>query len=149
MAPERGSGRVARERGPALLLDKLECGQVLLGTSPVVEISLSLALEDAMRLTFDVDDESLTLAAALTGIEDRAVVIQHALELLVRIASGRQLNTLAGTDGNAVAAPRRRGYCPRCEPDGIRRRCALESIGLLWEQEDIDVCCNNRSDSPG
>ena len=109
MAPERGSGRVARGRGSALLLDKLELGQVLLGTSPVVEISLTLALEDAMRLTNDVDDESLTLDAALTGIEDRTVVIQRALELLVRIESGRQLSTLAGTDGDAVAAPRRRG----------------------------------------
>lgn len=23
------------------------------------------------------------------------------------------------------------------------------SIGLLWEREDIDVCCNNCSESPG
>ena len=62
-----------------------------------------------MRMTIDVDDEPLTLAAALTGIEDRAAVIQHALELLVRIESGRQLSALAGTDGDVVAAPRRRG----------------------------------------
>ena len=97
-------------RGTELLLEVMNArGQVLLGTSPVVEISLTLALEDAMRLIIDVDDESLTRAAALTGIEDRAVVIQHALELLVRIESGRQLSTLADTDEDVAAAPRRRG----------------------------------------
>lgn len=62
-----------------------------------------------MRMTIDVDDESLTCAAALTGIEDRAAVIQHALELLVRIESGRQLSALGGSDRDAGAAPRRRG----------------------------------------
>ena len=62
-----------------MLLDKLERGQVLLGTSPVVEISLTLALEDAMRMTIDVDDDLLARAIAFTEIEDRAAVIQHAL----------------------------------------------------------------------
>jgi Arc/MetJ family transcription regulator len=60
-----------------------------------------------MRLVIDVDDESLTRAAALTGIEDQAAVIQHALELLVRIESGRQLCALGGSDRDAVPAPRR------------------------------------------
>lgn len=96
-----------RGRGPALLLDKRERGQVLIGTSPVVEISLTLAPEDAMRMTIDVDDESLTRAAALTGIEDRSAVIRHALELLIRIESGRQLSALGASDRDAVAAPRR------------------------------------------
>lgn len=62
-----------------------------------------------MRLTIDVDDETLARAIALTGFEDRAKLIQNALELLVRIESGRQLGTLAGSDRDAVAAPRRRG----------------------------------------
>lgn len=61
-----------------------------------------------MRLTIDVDDESLTRAAALTEIEDRAAVIQHALEFLLRIESRRQLCALGGSDRDAVAAPRRR-----------------------------------------
>lgn len=60
-----------------------------------------------MRLTIDVDDESLT-RAALTGLEDRAAVIQHALEFLLRIESRRQLCALGGSDRDAVAAPRRR-----------------------------------------
>lgn len=74
----------------------------------IVEIGPILVLEGSMRLTIDVDDESLTRAATLTGIEDRAAVIQHALELLARIESGRQLCALGGSDRDAVAAPRRR-----------------------------------------
>lgn len=67
-----------------------------------------LVLEDSMRLVIDVDDESLTRAAALTGMDDHAALIRRAIELLVRIESGRQLGTLAGSDRDAVAAPRRR-----------------------------------------
>lgn len=59
-----------------------------------------------MRLTIDVDDESRTRAAALTGFEDSAAVIQHGLELLVRIESGRQLAALGGSDPAAEASPR-------------------------------------------
>lgn len=73
----------------------------------IVSISPILVLESSMRLTIDVDDETLARAAALTGIEDQAAVIQHALELLVRIESGRQLCALGGSDRDAVPAPRR------------------------------------------
>ena len=62
-----------------------------------------------MQLTIDVDDESLTRAAALTGMDDHAALIRRALELLVRIESGRQLSALGGIDRDAGAAPRRRG----------------------------------------
>lgn len=62
-----------------------------------------------MRLIIDVDDELLTRAAALTGIDDHAALIQRTLELLVRIERGRQLSALGGSDREAVAAPRRRG----------------------------------------
>lgn len=61
-----------------------------------------------MRLTIDVDDESLMRAAALTGMDDHAALIRRALELLVRIESGRQLCALGGSDRDAGAAPRRR-----------------------------------------
>lgn len=62
-----------------------------------------------MRLTIDVDDESLTRAAALTGTDDHAALIRRALELLVRTESGRQLCALGGgSDRDAVPAPRRR-----------------------------------------
>ena len=58
-----------------------------------------------MRLTIDVDDESLTRAAALTGINDHAALIRCALELLVRIESGRQLCALGGSDRDAESCP--------------------------------------------
>lgn len=74
----------------------------------IVSISPTLVLESSMRLTSDVDDESLTRAAALTGMDDQAALIRCALELLVRIESGRQLCALGGSDRDAVAAPRRR-----------------------------------------
>ena len=61
-----------------------------------------------MRLTIDVDDESLTRAAALTGMDDHTALIRRALELLVRIESGRQLCALGGSDRDAVPAPRQR-----------------------------------------
>ena len=62
-----------------------------------------------MRLVIDVDDELLARAATLTGMDDHAAMIRRAIELLVRIESGRQLSALAGTDRDAVAGPRRRG----------------------------------------
>lgn len=74
----------------------------------IVSISPILVLESSMRLTIDVDDESLTCAAALTGMDDHAALIRRALELLVRIESGRQLCALGGSDRDAVTAPRRR-----------------------------------------
>lgn len=74
----------------------------------IVKIGSILVLEGSMRLTIDVDDESLTCAAALTGMDDHAALIQRALELLVRIESGRQLCAFGGSDRDAVPAPRRR-----------------------------------------
>ena len=61
-----------------------------------------------MRLTIDFDDESLTRAATLTGMDDHPALVQRALELLVRIESGRQLCALGGSDRDAVPAPRQR-----------------------------------------
>lgn len=59
-------------------------------------------------MAIDIDDELLTRAAALTEMDDRAALIRRALELLVRIESGRQLSALGGSDRDAVPAPRRR-----------------------------------------
>lgn len=75
----------------------------------IVKIGPILVLESSIRLTIDVDDESLMRAAALTGMGDHAALIRRALELLVRIESGRRLCALGGSDRDAVAAPRRRG----------------------------------------
>lgn len=58
-----------------------------------------------MRMTIDVDDELLACAAVLTGISERSVLIRDAVELLVRIETGRQLAALGGSDQAAEAAP--------------------------------------------
>lgn len=73
-----------------------------------MKIDPILVLVGSMRLTIDVDDESLMRAAALTGMDDQAALIRCALELLVRLESGHQLCALGGSDRDAVAAPRRR-----------------------------------------
>lgn len=73
-----------------------------------MKIDPILVLVGSMRLTIDVDDESLTRAVALTRMDDRAALIRCALELLVRIEGGRQLSALGARDRDAVAAPRRR-----------------------------------------
>ena len=57
-----------------------------------------------MRMTIDVDDELLARAEELTGISERSALIRDAVELLVRIETGRQ----GGSDQAAEAAPRSR-----------------------------------------
>ena len=74
----------------------------------IVSISPILVLESSMRLTIDVDDELLACAAVLTGISERSALIRDAVELLVRIETGRQLAELGGSDSAAEAAPRSR-----------------------------------------
>ena len=57
-----------------------------------------------MRTTVTLDDDLLARAEELTGIRERSALIRDAVELLVRIESGRQLAALGGSD----AAPRSR-----------------------------------------
>lgn len=64
--------------------------------------------EAAMRTTVTLDDDLLARAQELTGIRERSALIRDAVELLVRIESGRQLAALGGSDPGAEAAPRSR-----------------------------------------
>ena len=59
-----------------------------------------------MRTTVTLDDDLLARAEELTGIRERSALIRDAVELLVRIESGRQLAALGGSDPAAEAAPR-------------------------------------------
>ena len=68
----------------------------------------SIVVEVAMRTTVTLDDELLARAEELTGIRERSTLIRDAVELLVRIESGRQLAALGGSDSAAEAAPRSR-----------------------------------------
>lgn len=63
-----------------------------------------------MRTTVTLDDELLARAEELTGIRERSALIRDAVELLVRIETGRQLAALGGSDPAAEAAPRSREH---------------------------------------
>ena len=67
-----------------------------------------LNVEVAMRTTVTLDDDLLARAEELTGISERSALIRDAVELLVRIETGRQLAELGGSDSAAEAAPRSR-----------------------------------------
>ena len=58
-----------------------------------------------MRTTVTLDDDLLARAEELTGVRERSALIRDAVELLVRIESGRQLG---GSESAAEAAPRSR-----------------------------------------
>ena len=68
----------------------------------------SIVVEVSMRTTVTLDDELLARAEELTGIRERSALIRDAVELLVRIETGRQLVALGGSDQAAEAAPRSR-----------------------------------------
>lgn len=68
----------------------------------------SIVVEVAMRTTVTLDDDLLARAEELTGISERSALIRDAVELLVRIETGRQLAALGGSDPAAEAAPRSR-----------------------------------------
>ena len=67
-----------------------------------------IVVEVAMRTTVTLDDDLLARAEELTGVKERSALIREAVELLVRIESGRQLAALGGSDSAAEAAPRSR-----------------------------------------
>jgi len=68
----------------------------------------SIVVEVSMRTTVTLDDDLLARAEELTGVRERSALIRDAVELLVRIESGRQLAALGGSDSAAEAAPRSR-----------------------------------------
>ena len=68
----------------------------------------SIVVEVSMRTTVTLDDDLLARAEELTGISERSALIRDAVELLVRIETGRQLAALGGSDSVAEAAPRSR-----------------------------------------
>jgi Arc/MetJ family transcription regulator len=61
-----------------------------------------------MRTTINLDDHLLEQALSLTGTYQTAVLVRHALEMLVRIESGNRLIALGGSMPDAEAAPRNR-----------------------------------------
>jgi Arc/MetJ family transcription regulator len=61
-----------------------------------------------MRTTVTLDDELMAKAASYTGITERSLLIQKALQTLVHVEAGKRIAALGGSDPTASAAPRRR-----------------------------------------
>ncbi len=61
-----------------------------------------------MRTTLNIDDELLTKAAELTGVEERTALVREGLKALIERESARRLARLGGTEPRAEAPRRRR-----------------------------------------
>ncbi len=61
-----------------------------------------------MRTTVTLDDELLARATALTGVEERGVLLREALAALIERESARRLAQLGGTEPGLEVPPRRR-----------------------------------------
>jgi Arc/MetJ family transcription regulator len=64
--------------------------------------------EKFMRSTFALDDDLLSKARALTGLEENGPLMREALQALIQRESARRLAKLGGSDKAARVAPRRR-----------------------------------------
>lgn len=61
-----------------------------------------------MRTTVTLDDDLVSRAQALTGIEEKAALVREGLNALIEREAARRLAALGGSDPDAKAAPRRR-----------------------------------------
>lgn len=61
-----------------------------------------------MRTTINIDDELLSAAQRLTGINEKTQVIHEALRALIQRESARRLARLGGTEPQLKPIPRRR-----------------------------------------
>jgi Arc/MetJ family transcription regulator len=61
-----------------------------------------------MRTTLNLDDELLTRAARLSGIDEKTALLHAGLEALIARESARRLATLGGTERRLGSIPRRR-----------------------------------------
>jgi len=61
-----------------------------------------------MRSTLNVDDELITRARNLTGIQEKTALIHAGLEALIARETARRLAALGGTQPNFEAGRRRR-----------------------------------------
>jgi Arc/MetJ family transcription regulator len=61
-----------------------------------------------MRTTLILDQELLSRARALSGIEEKTGVVHEGLRALIARESAKRLKALGGSDPRATAAPRRR-----------------------------------------
>lgn len=64
-----------------------------------------------MRTTINIDDSLIKKASALTGIEEKTVLVRLGLEALIKNENSRRLAKLGGTEKSLTAVPRRRNNC--------------------------------------
>jgi Arc/MetJ family transcription regulator len=60
-----------------------------------------------MRTTLNLDDDLLSAAQELTGVNERSALIRLALQALVERESARRLARLGGSEPQLQAIPRR------------------------------------------
>ena len=65
-----------------------------------------------MRTTVTLDDELMATAAEYTGITQRSVLIQTAIEALVQREAARRLARLGGSQPDFQPGPRKRYFDP-------------------------------------
>lgn len=61
-----------------------------------------------MRIMLTLDDDLVVRAVALTGLNDKALLVREALKAPIARDSARRLARLGGSDGKAAAPKRRR-----------------------------------------
>ena len=61
-----------------------------------------------MRTTLALDDELLTEARSLTGLEEKSALVREALKALIERETARRLARLGGSEPQLRAPPRRR-----------------------------------------
>ena len=61
-----------------------------------------------MRTNIEIDDELLAEARTITGLEDTAAVIHHALKALIEREAARRLARMGGSQHDLKVPPRRR-----------------------------------------
>ncbi len=61
-----------------------------------------------MRTTLNIDEDLLTKAARLTGIQEKTALVRRGLEALISLESSRRLARLEGTEKFLRGSPRRR-----------------------------------------
>ncbi|HEX2146953.1 MAG TPA: type II toxin-antitoxin system VapB family antitoxin [Pseudorhizobium sp.] len=61
-----------------------------------------------MRTTIVLNDELLDKARALTGLEEKSVLVREGLKALIERESARRLARLGGSEPDLAVPPRRR-----------------------------------------
>jgi Arc/MetJ family transcription regulator len=61
-----------------------------------------------MRTTVTIDDELVSKAREITGIDEKSALLNEALKRMIQRESAMRLARLGGSDPDAKAAPRRR-----------------------------------------